>query len=56
MPTPQGARPDAKVQTHYCQVHGKPYTKHEKGGKIWSSYKAPDDSWWNENKGRKAAT
>ena len=53
VPTPQGARPDAKVQAHYCQPNGKPFQLHEKGGKVWYSHKAPDGSWCNEE-GRKA--
>ena len=45
----------AHAAEHYCAVHGKPFTKHEKGGKVWYSHKAPDGSWCNEGNGRKAA-
>ena len=43
-----------KVKAH-CEAHGKPYTRHEKSGKVWYSHKAPDGSWCNEDNGRKAA-
>ena len=60
-PTPQAVQdrptsaPAPTVPAHYCKAHGKPHQRHEKGGKVWYSHKAPDGSWCNEDQARKAA-